>query len=271
VIAQPRLNQLSLGILTWERPANLRRTLRSYQASGLIQSVGEVLLFVNGADPKEIALGQKFGLRLISSPDNIGIGPAYAKLAEAAANPYFMFLENDWVCIEPQSVVERRLRQGMQLVQDGQAQAVRYRHRVKYGHPLYSRARCEGHELEPANRPHLLDAVHWHENPEVAFSDDVTRRTIDGENWFFTSAAAAAYTNNPCLYCTDFAQTEIAPRSIVPGIASEALLQDWWRSQPYTIAQGEGLFKHHDPGKEWRRAGSILRRWVGSNRQRRSG
>ncbi len=221
-----------------------------------------MLLFANAADPREIALAKRFGLRLLTSPDNIGIGPAFARLAEAAENPFFMFLENDWVCTEPQPVVERRLRHGMHLLREQQASAVRYRHRMKYGHPLYSRGRCEGHELAPRNLPHLLDAVFWIKHPEIAFPHNIEHRTLDAEDWYFASAAQAAYTNNPCLYRTEFARYEIAPRSNVPGIESEYLLQDWWRSQPLTVAQGEGLFKHHDPGKEWRRVVTILRRWA---------
>lgn len=255
----PDLEQITLGILTWKLPGNLLRTLRSYKSSGLIQSAGEVILFVNAADPREIALGKKFGLSVIHSADNIGIGPAFAQLAQAATKPYFMFLENDWVCIEPRPIVERRLGHGLGILQSHTADAVRFRHRVQYGHPLYSRKNCEGRELESANRPHLLDAVHWNKMPSMAFPDYIKHRQLDGEDWYLANSADASYTNNPCLYHTDFARDEIAPRGMIPGIGSEVQLQDWWQKRSLTVAQGEGLFKHHDPGKEWRRARSILR------------
>ncbi len=259
----PNLKELSLGILTWMQPGNLKRVLGSYEAAGLLQAVGEVNLFANASDPREIALAHRFGLNLMTSPMNIGIGPAFARLAESSTRRFFLFLENDWLCIEPQLVVERRLQLGMQLLDEGQAGAVRFRHRSRYGHPLYSRKHCEGNELAPDNLRHLLDVIYWNEHPEAAFPNLIANKVLGGENWYFARSANAAYTNNPTLYLTEFVRSNIAPRSNAPGIASESLLQEWWRSQNLTVAQGEGLFKHHDPGKEWRRAAAILGRWSG--------
>lgn len=255
------LAQVSVGILTWRRPSTLRYALKSYARAGLLKAVGEVVLFANASDPREIDLAGAFGLKVLKSQDNIGIGPAFAQLAQAAQGRYFLFLENDWPCIEPPDVAQRRLACGVALLESGEADAVRFRHRRKYGHPLYSRARCEGHELDSANLPHIFDAVHWADRPETAFADQITRRDFDGEPWFFARAAHAAYTNNPCLYRTEFARDTIGPRGAIPGLASEAHLQEWWQGQPLTVAMGEGLFTHRDPGKEWRRAGRIIRGW----------
>lgn len=253
------LGRISVGILTWRRPSTLRYALRSYRRAGLLDAWGEVILFANGADPREVAVAERFGLRLLSSPDNIGIGPAFARLAEAAARPNFLFLENDWPCIEPADIALRRMACGVGLLDSGDARAVRYRHRRKYGHPLYSRARCEGRELDAENLAHILDAVHWRTDPDTQFPHQIERRTICGEDWFFAAASHAAYTNNPCLYRTEFARDQIARRSLRPGVESEAALQAWWQAQDLTVAMGPGLFTHRDPGKEWRRAGRILK------------
>jgi hypothetical protein len=255
------LAQISVGILTWKRPSTLRYALKSYAKAGLLEKWGEVILFANASDPREVAMAGEFGLKLLQSPDNIGIGPAFAALASAAICPNFLFLENDWPCIENATTAQRRLTQGVEMLKDGVVQTVRYRHRAKYGRPLYSRNRCEGHELTPANRPHILDAVHWRHSPEIDFPDHITRQQIGPEPWYVASAAHAAYTNNPSLYRTVFAQTQIAPRSAAPGVGSEAELQDWWQHQPLTVAMGEGVFAHRDPGKEWRRARSIISSW----------
>jgi len=256
------LARVSIGILTWHRPSTLRYALKSYRKAGLLDAVGEVILFANASDPREIALPRDFGLRLLSSPDNIGIGPAFAELANAASHPFFLFLENDWPCIEPAAITRQRLARGVALLENDTAQAVRFRHRAKYGHPLYSRARCEGHELTAENKTHILDSAHWRAAPDVDFPDHIFRQDIDGDPWFFASAAHAAFTNNPCLYRTNFARDQIAPRGMVPGLESESALQDWWRSQPLTVAMGAGLFTHRDPGKEWRRVLSIVKRWL---------
>lgn len=136
------LSQISVGILSWNRPPTLRYALKSYSKGGLLKAFGEVILFANASHPREIALAEEFGLALLKSPDNIVIGPAFLALAKAVQHPNFLFLENDWLCIEPSQVARRRLAQGVDLLQSGQADAVRYRHRKKYGHSLYSSNRC---------------------------------------------------------------------------------------------------------------------------------
>ncbi len=257
------LDRVSIGILTWRRPGTLRHALRSYRRTGLLSAVGEVTLFCNEADPREQQLARQFGLRALSSEGNIGIGPAFARLAEAASCPLFLFLENDWPCTEPFGPAQRRLATAAALAETGAADAVRLRHRRRYGHPLYSRAAGIGRETEPQNLPNLLDAAHWQTDPGAVFDGRIEPRHVAGETWFFAPSAHAAYTNNPSLYRTDFARDEIAPRGLQPGIASEAALQEWWRAAGLTVAMGEGLFTHRDPGKEWRRAGRMLKRWVG--------
>ena len=86
------MNQLSIGILTWHRPATLSYALKSYARAGLLKNAGEVTLFANAANPREVALARIQGLRVIESVDNVGIGPAFAALAGAATRPYFLFL-----------------------------------------------------------------------------------------------------------------------------------------------------------------------------------
>ncbi len=258
---EAELRQISIGILTWRRPGTLRHALASYRRAGILDAVGEVILFANAADRREIALAERYGLRHAASARNLGIGAGFQSLARLATRDYFLFLENDWPCIEPTSRALDRLAQGVRLLAGSQADAVRYRHRHRYGHPLYSRKANEGHELD-GDGTHLLDAIHWRQAPEVDFPGLITRRRIGGEDWFFADSAHASYTNNPSLYRTGLARDAIGPLGDVPGIGSEAVVQDWWRRQGLVVAQGEGLFMHRDPGKEWRRAGRMLARLV---------
>jgi hypothetical protein len=257
------LSRVSVGILSWRRPSTLRHALRSYRRTGLLDAVGEVTLFCNEADPRELNLARDYRLRALTSDSNVGIGPAFARLAQVASRPLFLFLENDWPCTEPFGTAQQRLATAATLVETGAADAVRLRHRRRYGHPLYSRAALSGRETELRNLPHLLDAAHWHAAPEEIFAGRIARRQVAGEEWFFAPSDHAAYTNNPSLYRTDFARDVLAPRGLQPGLESEAALQDWWQGAGLTVAMGEGLFTHRDPGKEWRRAGRALRRLLG--------
>ena len=48
------LKELSIGILTWRTPITLKETLASYRNCGLLDMVGEVLIFANECHPNEI-------------------------------------------------------------------------------------------------------------------------------------------------------------------------------------------------------------------------
>ena len=99
---------LSIGILTWRTPVTLEETLISYRDSGLLDMVGEVIIFINECHQNDIRIAKEFGLKILSSDTNIGIGPALSRIVSESRNPYFMFLENDWLCVEDRSE-ERRV------------------------------------------------------------------------------------------------------------------------------------------------------------------
>ncbi len=203
-------------------------------------------------------LAAKFGIEATASEKNIGIGPGYAKLAVQATQPFFIFLENDFRCIEHKSVALKRLQAALNCVTNFGADAVRLRHRHNAGLPDYS-LRFRGHELDEG-RLHLIDSIRWIDRPDLQFPDLIRATIIDGERWFFAKAGNASFTNNPVLYRTELVQNEIVPRLNVGGFESESAIAGWWRGQPYTVAAGEGLFRHYDPWKEWRR---VKRRLLG--------
>lgn len=237
------LKELSIGILTWRTPVTLEKSLISYRNSGLLGMVGEVIIFVNECHPNDIRIAKEYGLKILSSDTNIGIGPALSRIVSEAQNPYFLFLENDWLCVEDEDTLFKRLQSGISLIKEHNVDVVRYRHRIKYGQPLYSMRSYQNNEI-PNGLEYLLDAVHWNSEPEQAFPSQITKKKVDNEDWFFATSANANYTNNPCLYQKDFFEKNVISKAVGPGIALEVDLQDWWKDQEFQIAQGEGLFEH---------------------------
>ncbi len=236
------LADIDLGILAWRTPATLLQTLKSYEAVGLLQAVGSVTVLLNEATKNDIRIARNFGLNVIEANTNIGIGPAIVRLVEAARNQYFMFLEGDWLCVENENNVRQRLLNGLQLLKDGQADTVRFRHREFPGEPLYSRQLFATQGREAA-ADFLLESIHWLDHPQDLYHE-ITARGIDGEDWFFVSSKHANYTNNPCLYTREFIAEKILPKATRSGIFLEQDIHDWWKDQGFTVAQGPGIFTH---------------------------
>lgn len=205
--------------------------------------VGEVIIFINECHPKDLRIATEYGLKILSSETNIGIGQAMSRIVSEAENPYFLFLENDWLCVENEDAVLNRLQAGLSLIKEHEIDVVRYRHRVKFGQPLYSMRSYQNNEI-PDGLEHLLNAVHWKKEPEKDFPQQIAKKTINNEGWFFATSANANYTNNPCLYQKSFIEKNVLSKAAGPGIALEVELQNWWKDQEFQVAQGEGLFEH---------------------------
>lgn len=253
---------LTIGILTWNAPNTFRNTLESYEVSGLLRYSKETLVFLQGDNPAERRIARQYGLHILASEYNVGIEAAIKRLASTAGTEYFLFLENDWVCVESPRITRQRLREAVALLRGDVAQCVRLRHKHHYGEPLHT-LQFKGKER---NSPqHFLDCIHWVAHPEKKFPDIFTVADVGKGNWIITDSRYANYTNNPCVYHTEFLRSALkrhanpelageecvsqqayaAAKGVSPSvIALEGNIQSWWREQRFSIVQGEGLFRH---------------------------
>lgn len=266
-VSAPLPLDLTIGILTWNAPNTLRNTLGSYQAAGLLGYAKEAVVFLQGDNPKERRIANEFGLKILSSKKNIGIQAGIETLLQAASTEYFLFLENDWVCVASPKAVSTQLQEAIALLHDNSAQCVRLRHKHQYGNPLHS-LQFKGRETDKPQ--HLLDCVHWLEEPEKVFPDVLKPVFLGKDAWILTDSRYANYTNNPCLYRTAFFKDVLSQYSkpelrvaestdqhvyaeakgvSANAIALEGNIQSWWGEQQFAIAQGMGLFCH-DPRLE---------------------
>ena len=246
------MQDFSIGILSWHSTDVLINTLKSYYDNGLIDLTNDVTIYFQEQNETDVSIAKHFGIKYIGSKDNVGIGQAFLKLATNAKHENILLLEHDWELIEPFEIVKKRLDSGLFLLEFGY-DVVRYRHREKPGFPHFSEKNYSTVEKALAYRdpeifipyPHLLDSIHWMQEPDKAFPGKIGKQVINDDVYYVSPSRYAAFTNNPCLYRKDFYLKTIKPYA-GKAIELEGMISRWWSQQGFNIAHGEGLFRHHD-------------------------
>jgi PHD/YefM family antitoxin component YafN of YafNO toxin-antitoxin module len=235
---------ISIGILAWNSGQVLVDTLTTYHNSGLFDMVNDTTILFQEASMQDVEIARHFGLDFIALQKNIGIGKAFIRLTENAQSENVLILEHDWNLIENKETTYERLESGLELL-GGSVDVVRYRHREQPGHPHFS-FKYQGKELTyyddeiGCTSPHLLDSVHWCD-PKKSFPQHIGQF---GE-YFLAGSRYGNWTNNPCLYKKQFYLDTVKPFA-GEGIGLEGNISKWWAQQNYSVAHGEGLFKHND-------------------------
>ncbi len=254
---------ISIGILTWKRLDILRQTLNSYKERGLLNISDDITIFFNEIGEEEIKLAKEFGLRFLGNKENIGIQNAYRELVGNAKYEYFLFLENDWYLIENNEIVSKRLKAGILLLKNNDAQVVRYRHRTTPGYPCGILWRNKKHP-EQTPKEDLAFVPSISDNPCSLFKE-ITHKKIEGEDYYFVGAQNTYWTNNPCLFKTDFVKSLLNINFKLPekhnngnirwakryatsivNIALEDMMQEHWRNTSNITSLSPGLFTHLD-------------------------
>ena len=235
---------ISIGILAWHSGQVLVDTLTTYHNNGLFDIVNDVTILFQEVTTQDIEIASHFGIDCIALQRNIGIGQAFIRLTENAKENYVLVLEHDWNLIENEATTFLRLQKSCKAIEAG-LDVVRLRHRREPGNPHFS-FRHKGKELTyyddeiGCTSPHLLDSLHWLD-PQKEFPEQISK---SGE-YFLTNSRYGNWTNNPCLYRKQFYLDVIEP-FMGDGIDLERKIAYWWPRQNYSVAHGEGLFKHND-------------------------
>lgn len=242
-----KLYPISIGILSWNSAKTLKNTLKSYRKHGLLDISNDVTILFQEIDDKDRKLVEKYGIKHIGLKQNIGIGKGICKLIENAEYDTILFLEHDWELIENKNVLLERIESGLAMLQNG-FDIIRYRSRKNPGYPVHS-LRHKGQELQyydtwhKVNSPHLLESLYWLD-PAESFPDKIQKK----DEYFITTARWANWTNNPFMLRKEFFLKNIYDIA-VSSEHFERDIAEWWVQQPFKIAQGEGLFTHHDREK----------------------
>jgi hypothetical protein len=234
---------ISIGILSWNSPEVLEETIKTYLLDGLFSLVSDVMILFQEVSKEDKALAKKYGIPFIGLDTNVGIGKAMQILAEQAKEDYFIFLEHDWQLVENRNTTKKRLLGAMDLLEED-FQCVRLRSRQNPGFPLFSSV-YKDNELNHYDEniglisPHLFETIHWIENPELEF-EQIKKHKYH----YITTSRWSNWTNNPCIYKTDFLPDMLEPFN--KDNLLETSISRWWANQKFNVAWGEGLFKHVD-------------------------
>ena len=240
---------LSIGILAWNSGQTLVNTLTSYYYSGLLSLTDDIKLFFQEFNDDDRRIAEHFKIDYIPSKTNIGIGKAFIELVKSAKHENFLILEHDWKLVENPETTFNRLKNGIEFLDRGTS-TIRFRHRKEPGYPHFSEKYMNvGWDyIDPwieTKSSHLLDCIHWIENPEQQFPKKISKVDFLGENYYVSDSEVSNWTNNPGLFKTEFFQ-QILTQFPGEGIDLEKNISYWWARQNFTCAHGEGLFKHED-------------------------
>jgi FkbM family methyltransferase len=248
---------ISVGILAWQSDQSLRNTLESYRQNGLFKAVDDVVILFQEARDEDKKLAKEYGLPYIALDTNVGIGRGFVMLCEQADHPHILLLEDDWELTSDYKTTRETLKASLDML-NADTDVVRLRSRRNPGYPLYSREAYEGREMDhydptiDATAPHLFEAIHWVENPEMKFPGLIY--TENGH--YVTNSRWSNWTNNPCLHRRDF-YIELVSWFGSKGLLLEPEISHWWTRQQFKVAWGEGLFTHNDIDKHGKNSDEV--------------
>lgn len=236
---------VSLLILSWQSHKTLLATLESYRQNGLLELCDDKLIYFQQISSKDIRIAKQYGLQYYGSGHNIGIGAAYRWLAERARHPYILYLQNDFRLIHDLRRDNTELEHGIELLAHHNIDVVLYRSRRHPGEPNWAADNVPGNEERWQS--HLFNALYWMEHPEQVYPDKI-QRCAANPRFLQTTARYMNYTDNPSLYRRDWLLATLADRFTANDPHQitwpERVIQPWWETQDFRIAQAEGLFEH---------------------------
>lgn len=259
------IQNLTVGMLTHE-PRAIKISLATYEEHGLFDVIPEFILFINKRNQEIEKIVEpyvkKYGrkkFRVLGSRENLGINGGIIALTEAASYNYFLFLERDFLLIEPNTCVVEQLEAGIKLLETGDVHVVRYRHRYEAGFPNWAELFYYGKEdlAFIGRQPNLGCNVHyWVWDTAERWPQYFQRCGTDPE-MICTDSYYCNWTNNPQLWRIDWWNKEYVERFSKwerqdPFDDLEAYM-NWepnaWNERQFVVAQGDGLFKHVDHTK----------------------
>jgi glycosyltransferase involved in cell wall biosynthesis len=235
---------ISVGILTYNAPKTLKRTLESY--SNLIKETDDLFVIIQYSDKQstEQKVCESFGIRSVCLKDNGKMAWGFKAICENAKHENVLFLENDFVIKSGEKEVKSFMKNCMHFLTNG-ADLVRGRSRTNPGNPNHAYINLRHFSKEKMkHNTHLSESIYWLQDPEKVYSNISLIEPIDNDGkWYVTSSKYCNYTNNPFACKKDFFTRTILP-FIQFGKNLESELTVHWSKQDYKCVFGPGLFTH---------------------------
>lgn len=257
------IEDVTFGMLTHE-PRSMRDTLATYEKWGLFEVVAEFLVYINKRRPEVDDVIKPYvdrypnKIRVMGDAHNYGIARGITFLTGNATKPYFLFLERDFQLIEPAQCVIEEIETGVKMIKAGTAHVVRYRHRKRAGRPNWAERMFKGHEDDVFKGPQpnlFCNHYYWVPEPEKLWPDKIWHCN-QNPLMYCSDSYYCNWTNNPQLWGVEWWNHEYVSRFDQfqrndPWYDLETYM-NWepnsWNDRKFTVAQGQGLFKHVDRG-----------------------
>jgi len=255
------MKPFSVGLLVrGNEIETLQLTLDSYDQRGFIQYVDDFTIMVNEHSPEMAKFllpyqDPPYNIKVRSSEINEGILNGINWLLGNATHDYFLFLEKDFRLSESIGCTLEQLDAGLNMLASGGAEVVKYRSRYNPGRPNWAESLFrDKEETVFTNQPNLLcNFYHWVEDPDQVWPEHFK---VCNKNPLFycVDAEFCNWTNNPVLFEKEWWFREYVRR--FPEFQTSTkdfnleTFMNWapnaWNDRGWTIAEGEGMFKHCD-------------------------
>lgn len=233
---------LTIAVLSWRQPKTLKNTFESYQRNGLLDLAKQKLVFFNEVSTEDRKIAKEYGFEVLSSPQNIGIGLPMQELLKHTTSKYFLFLENDFMLIENPETTKIRLQNAIELLESG-ISAVKLRHRFHYGDPNYYLKYLWSGKLDLSEPS--LNGVYYFDDLSKVYPQQCSKISKPTEELFIMDSQYIGYSNNPCIYKTEFFRPQLLSYKFTTKDVVENNIDSWWRRAGIQVAMGTGLFKHN--------------------------
>ncbi len=246
---------ISIGILTYNAPDTLLKTLETYSDSDLLSLSDDIYCVIQYSDKQseEIEICKKYNIRFYEQTDNGKMAWGFKKIYEYAKYDIILFLENDFIIKSDKISVKYHIKNAEYMLNNNLGNIIRCRSRIFPGVPNYSYEFLKDKDPELIkNNSHLSSCIWWLRNPELIypekiklleFDNQIKDSEINNSEYYIISSQNCNYTNNPYICKKDFFKKEILPH-IEFGKDLEKEIQPIWEKSDYKCIIGFGIFTH---------------------------
>lgn len=279
-------------MLGWKAQITTAHTLETYVKARLFDNCGEFFIFFNQFSEQDKAMADRFGVRSIGTPENLGIWGGMDAQAAAAKGDYLLFLQDDHPIVVSPEETAHWLSASLDLIKNDRADIVLLWHRFNRGDhlgfgkhfryfyvkDLDPRAEVAGaiktfpqnwnqdtflRRLRRTLRPgafirHTAGSIYLERHPEQVFPQYIRR---EGE-FLIVDSALQPFSETPFLISRKFYEKLSAWGKAHPstrGILGLPVLEytlncRWWRRQHFRMAVCDtGIFSHQRIDDSWRK------------------
>lgn len=238
---------IGIAILTMNRPSVLERTLKSYKKANFLDLFDEAIILLQTNNQEERQIAEQYNLKIYSTDNNIGIGPANNFLIDKLTTDYFLICQNDFKLIDTDF---SQITNAVEMIKQGIIDCYWLRSMSNPGNPTHgSKHLIRPHG--PLGRTHACCML-FHNFIREPHKDHRFEDIFSYNEKYdcqILSSRNCCYTENPCVYSKDWYTENISKFNSVSLRSAEKNVQNIWETRDFKIGIGKGIFCHDDSRK----------------------